>query len=70
MKTFIEHAVNLDEGYIDRLKTLMKKHNITHDGIDTAGKLRVKKDQVKKAQDIIKKTRELVHKPVVISRGY
>ena len=70
MKTFIEHAVNLDEGYIDRLKTLMKKHNITHDGIDTSGKLRVKKDQVKKAQDIIKKTRELIQKPKVISRGY
>lgn len=70
MKTFIEHIVNLDEGYIDRLKALLKKNNITHDGIDTSGKLRVKKDQVKLAQDIIKKTRELVHKPKVISRGY
>ena len=70
MKTFIEHTVNLDEGYIDRLKALLKKNNITQDGIDTSGKLRVKKDQVKVAQDIIKKTRELVHKPKVISRGY
>ena len=69
-KTVFEDTNNLDEGYIDRLKTLMKKHNITHDGIDTAGKLRVKKDQVKKAQDIIKNTRELIQKPEVISRGY
>ena len=69
-KTVFEHTDNLDEGYIDRLNDLMKKHNIKHDGIDTSGKLRVKKDQVNKAQDIIKKTKELIQKPKVISRGY
>ena len=69
-KTVFEHTDNLDEGYIDRLNALMKKHNIKHDGIDTSGKLRVKKDQVNKAQDIIKKTKELIQKPKVISRGY